>query len=152
MPRSGAEVLAPRGPGLRLPARHRRLRFRLTPLADAMFQLLIFFMLSSNLTPYARVPLQSAAAPAPPPGVGGTTPSAPSRSAVWTLEAGTVIAGGQRFGFDDLPDLASALAAEDAAEVVLLVRPAASVQDLATVLEGLAQAPTASVRVAAGAR
>jgi len=44
-------LLPPRSPA--------RYRFVLTPLADAMFQLLIFFMLSSNLAPYSLLTIRS---------------------------------------------------------------------------------------------
>jgi biopolymer transport protein ExbD len=37
--------------------RPRKYGFALTPLADAMFQLLIFFMLSSSLSPYSLIAL-----------------------------------------------------------------------------------------------
>ena len=40
------------------PHRPRGNRFPMTALADAMFQLLIFFMLASSLTPYSLLPLQ----------------------------------------------------------------------------------------------
>ena len=51
-----------RPPGLNLPRRERRVsRFSMTALADVLFQLLIFFMLSSNLSAYAMLPLRSGA-------------------------------------------------------------------------------------------
>ena len=50
-----------RRPGLILPRRNRRYRFSMTPLADVMFQLLIFFMLSANLAAYSLLPLRSGA-------------------------------------------------------------------------------------------
>ncbi|SEL54695.1 biopolymer transporter ExbD [Roseivivax marinus] len=144
---------------LELPVRRPRYRFALTPLADAMFQLLIFFMLSSNLTPYALLPVQSA--PGAPevtqPGTAGgggeaETPARPQApTALWTLEAGAVRVGGQRFGFDALPALAEALGADGTpADVVVLVRPGATVQDIATVLESLQAAEVGSVQVASG--
>ena len=86
---------------LALPTRKRTYRFALTPFADAMFQLLIFFMLSSSLTPYSLLTLQTgtpdaetstaagndpAAAAAPPPQPAGV----PQDVALWTIEAGTV--------------------------------------------------------------
>ena len=43
-----------------LPERPRRYKFAMTPLADAMFQLLIFFMLSSSLAPYSLITLKTA--------------------------------------------------------------------------------------------
>lgn len=47
-----------------LPKSTRRYAFSLTPLADAMLQLLIFFMLSSSMAAYSLLGLNSAAAPA----------------------------------------------------------------------------------------
>jgi biopolymer transport protein ExbD len=46
-----------------LPELPRRYKFVLTPLADAMFQLLIFFMLTSSLAPYSLITLKTAAKP-----------------------------------------------------------------------------------------
>ena len=47
------------GPGLSLPRRERRYRFSMTPLADVMFQLLVFFMLSANITPYSLIDIRT---------------------------------------------------------------------------------------------
>ncbi len=47
-----------------LPKSERRYTFALTPLADAMFQLLIFFMLSTSLTPYSLLTITRGAGPA----------------------------------------------------------------------------------------
>lgn len=146
---------------LALPQRKPSYRFALTPLADAMFQLLIFFMLSSSLTPYSLLTLKSAPPPAeeaPAPGETAerTPPSAPAAvaprdTALWTVEAGTLIVGGQTFGFDALPDLAAALGSPSApADVILFLRPGARVQDVTTILEALQLARVASVQVTAG--
>ena len=92
-------------PGLVLPRRNRRYRFSMTPLADVMFQLLIFFMLSANIAPYSMLDVRTGALS----GGGGTTPDPDSETqlgrttdirstAVWTLdETGTILASGQRF-------------------------------------------------------
>ena len=141
---------------LNLPQRQRRYRIALTPLADAMFQLLIFFMLSSNLTPYSLLTLQSAAGSSTAAGPNGDStepPQAPfsGNVALWTIEAETVIVGGQRFGFDMLEDLAAALGQDDTpTQVVLVIRPSAQVQDVTTVLARLQTADVVSVRVASG--
>ena len=51
-----------RAPGLNLPVRRRRsVAFSMTALADVLFQLLIFFMLSANLAAYSLLPLRSGA-------------------------------------------------------------------------------------------
>ena len=149
---------------LNLPDRKRNYRFALTPLADAMFQLLIFFMLSSGLTPYSLLTLQNAAgedvatdqntsagnpnSTEPPPQQG-----AEADVALWTIDAETVIVGGQRFPFDALDDLADALGVAGApSDVVLIVRPSAQVQDITTVLARLSAANVTSVQVSTGAQ
>lgn len=127
-----------------------------------MFQLLIFFMLSSSLTPYSLLPVQSAASTAedsaaqPAPGAQDDTappsPAPPGDVALWTVEADSVIVGGQRFGFDALDALADALGTAGApADVILIVRPSAQVQDITTVLARLRAADVASVQVTTGA-
>jgi len=140
---------------LDLPVRRRSYRFALTPLADAMFQLLIFFMLSSSLAPYSLITLKEGAALAEQSGTGiGDTGEAPQPQAqadvaLWTLEADAIFIGGQRFGFDAIDDLAEALGTQDSpASVLLLLRSSARVQDMATVLARLRQADVTSVRVA----
>lgn len=146
---------------LGLPERKRNYRFALTPLADAMFQLLIFFMLSSGLTPYSLLTLQSAPGEqTAEPSTGGTTtnpedlqPVGPQgKVALWTVESEAVIVGGQSFGFDALDDLAAALGVAGApSDVVLIIRPTAQVQDITTVLARLSAAEVTSVQVSTGA-
>ncbi|WP_121632448.1 ExbD/TolR family protein [Tropicibacter alexandrii] len=139
-----------------LPERPRRYRFAMTPLADAMFQLLIFFMLSSSLTPYSMITLQTAEAPPEPGNAGAPAPAAPApdtgETAIWALENGRVLVGGQSFDFDALDGLAAALGASGVPQdVLLLVRDSAQVQDVTTVLERLRAANVGAVRVAQGA-
>lgn len=139
---------------LDLPVRKPNYRFALTPLADAMLQLLIFFMLSSSLTPYSLLTLQSASVSSGAEVAAGAETTADPASvqpdrALWTIEAGGISVGGQSFGFDRLPDLAAALGTEAApAEVVLILRTSAAVQDVTTVLEVLQTANVASVKIA----
>lgn len=147
--------------GIQLPQRSRKYRFALTPLADAMFQLLIFFMLSSGLTPYSMLTLQSAAGEVTDDVPGGAddqstqTPPPPEalEQALWTIDAETVIVGGQKFGFDALDDLAGSLGVAGApAEVLLIIRPTAQVQDITTVLARLTAANVTAVKVSTGAK
>ena len=132
----------------------RKYAFALTPLADAMFQLLIFFMLTSSLTPYSLLTLRSGPgeqtasqedAPEPPP-----PPSAPEDPAArWTIENGAVLASGQRYTFSELPGLAGILAQRETPNVLVISTPRAQVQDIVTVLETLATAQITSVQVVA---
>lgn len=146
---------------LGLPERQRKYKIALTPLADAMFQLLIFFMLSSNLTPYSLLGVQSAAPVASEEGAedgAGSESEAveaqetlPPDVNLWTLEAETIVVGGQRFDFDALEGLASALGASGRpAQVVLIIQPSATVQDITTVLGRLQTADLSSVQVTTG--
>ena len=133
-----------------LPKSERRYTFALTPLADAMFQLLIFFMLSSSLTPYSLLTLKSGAGTQTSEGTETEQPN-PGRpedpAATWTIENGAVIAGGQRFNFDTLPGLAGVLSQRDQPRVLLISTPRAQVQDIVTVLETLAAAQISSVQI-----
>ena len=135
---------------IELPRTNRRYVFALTPLADAMFQLLIFFMLSSSLTPYSLLTLRGG--PGNQTGAQTETPTpAPAVDqqpvSSWTIEEGAVIAGGQRFNFDALPGLASVLSQRDDPRVLLISTPRAQVQDIVTVLETLAAAQITSVQL-----
>lgn len=144
---------------IHLPQRQRQYRFALTPLADAMFQLLIFFMLTSGLTPYSLLTVKTAdgaTGTQAAAGQNGNAPTAPAmpalpgQVALWTLEPGSVVVGGQRFGFDALDDLAGALAgSQPPAQVVLILHPQSQVQDVSTVLAHLQAADIGSVRIAA---
>jgi biopolymer transport protein ExbD len=144
---------------LLLPERKRNYKFALTPLADAMFQLLIFFMLSSSLTPYSLLTLQSApgGATSAATATAGNDPdaapqtAAPADAALWTVEAGGVMVGGQHFGFEALAALAEALVTPGTpVTVVLIVRPTAQVQDVTTVLARLRAAGVGSVQISSG--
>lgn len=140
---------------IELPRRPRKVGFALTPLADAMFQLLIFFMLSSNLTPYSLLGLRAGAvAGAPPTDPGATTPPSqattlsPVETAIWSVSRESIVAGGQRFGFDALPRLAQAMRTAGTARVLLVTRGDAQVQGLVSVLEALAAAGITDVQIA----
>lgn len=136
-----------------LPRSQRRYRISLTPLADAMFQLLIFFMLSSNITPYSLLTLRSgsAAQPGQEPGLSEAAPApVGTDAAIWMIGKGEIVASGVRFGMDSLSELADALAGSGHAQVVLVLRPDAEVQDLSSVLEGLGARGITDIRLANG--
>jgi biopolymer transport protein ExbD len=141
-----------------LPERKRTYRFALTPLADAMFQLLIFFMLSTSLTPYSLITLRNAADgmeeqselsgigddPAAP----QTPPAGQGRVTFWTLGAGQLSVAGQVFDRDQLPDLADAVGSQDApGTVVIIVTEEARVQDVASAMAALRNANVDSVQI-----
>lgn len=149
---------------IELPRSSRRYRFSMTAMADMMFQLLVFFMLSTNVVPYSlldvaagrlggtpsgtpRTPAQPAAAPmAPIPAEDG------SRAAIWTLRAdGAIISGGQEFPPERLPDLADALVARGTPGLLVVLGAGLRVQGVVAVLETLAARGVPGVRVVAGA-
>ncbi|WP_417262055.1 ExbD/TolR family protein [Celeribacter sp.] len=144
-----------------LPVRKRRYRFALTPLADAMFQLLIFFMLSSSLTPYSLLTLQSApsetegealpedtTALTADPDAAPDAPLAGGEVTVWRLLEGHVTVDGQEFATDQLSDLAQALGQQRAqGQLVLAITATARVQDVATALSALEGAEIAGVQI-----
>jgi len=140
-----------------LPVRPRTYRFALTPLADAMFQLLIFFMLTSSLTPYSLLPVQNGTASEPQDAAGNDTAAAPQpptssqTTMTWTLEPGRIVVGGQVFELAQRDLLAEQLAQSGTTEIVLVVSDTALVQDVATVLSWLSTTNVQSVRVAGGA-
>lgn len=141
-----------------LPERPRNYKFVLTPLADAMFQLLIFFMLSSSLTPYSLITLKSGAdnaakedadpgattgsdvdRPAPPPS---------SDTLLWNVENGLVRVAGQDYNMEQLGDLADAIGSQaNPGRVVLIVGSSARVQDVALALEALEGANVGAVQI-----
>lgn len=132
---AGAAMSAILPQGLLAPAHPRpRPAFALTPLADIMFQLLIFFMLSTSLAPYALLPLgqpaaaAAAATPAPP-------PAATVSPAVWHLGQGRVRSGLRWMPLTEVDAALGALRAEGTAEILLFVTPDATTQDLARLLE-----------------
>lgn len=134
--------------------RARRYGFSFTPLADAMFQLLVFFMLTSSLAPYSLMTLT--------PGSSGNIAAAgdaPETSeqntdeetlAVWTVDRGALRAGGQEVKLADIHSLVDPLMETGLDRVVLLTGRSATVQDMAAVLEALTLARVPTVQVVAG--
>jgi biopolymer transport protein ExbD len=110
--------------------------FALTPLADVMFQLLLFFMLTSSLAPYALLPMGG------PESEGSAnrsqaqvvTDAAPAQ-AIWHLGHKEIRSGQVRIALDLLPQALEELRADDIRDLVVLVTQSAQVSDLAYLLE-----------------
>lgn len=135
-------------------ARGRR-GFSLTPLADIMFQLLIFFMLSSSLAPYALLPMT------PPASASAGAREAPDRPApsagaamatqvVWHLERGALRAGAARIPLAALPEALETLRADGIDDIVVFVGAAARAQDIADLLEPVRRAGFARLQLIGG--
>ena len=143
-----------------LPRSSRHYRFSMIPMADVMFQLLIFFMLSANMAPYSLLTVRSGATLAPdvaapvgsePAGNRDIHRSDPLATAVWSVRADSIVANGQRFPLDRIPDLARALQQQGTPELLLIAQSGATVQNLVTILETLTGLGITSVRLADGA-
>lgn len=113
-----------------------------------MFQLLIFFMLSSSLAPYALIPLGAPTAPdtravdrAESTGGGADT------SIIWHVGAGEVRSGQNALPLNVLPQAVDALKAEGLKEILLFTTPLATTQDVATVMEIIQVNNVARVRL-----
>jgi len=132
-------------------ARARR-GFSLMPLADVMFQLLIFFMLSSSLAPYA---LLSLTAPATTPAEARDVPRpaparpdpAPDAQVIWHLERGAVRAGSSRIRLAVLPAALAELRDDGIDDIVVFVSDAARAQDIAGLLEPVGRAGFARLQL-----
>ena len=140
---------------IQLPQRRRRYGFSMTAMADMLFQLLIFFMLSASLTPFAmldvRTGLLGGAGPgAPEAGDGAANATDIRATAVWTLTPEGLTASGQRFGLDSVATLAQALTAQGTPNVLGVLRPDVPVQNVITVLEALSARGIGSVQIADG--
>lgn len=138
---------------LLLPARARPRSFALTPLADVMFQLLLFFMLTSALAPYALLPLglpagslsdrqgQTAAALPDTPGAQADA------QAIWHLGADEVRSGAVRIALDQLPGALVELQSDGIVDLIVFVTRPARTSDLVTLVEAVQQAGIARLQL-----
>lgn len=140
---------------IELPERQRRYGFSLVAFADAMFQLLIFFMLASNLSTFSLLTISRGGGPGAVPGgaAQAATPpgNGPGQTAIWTLSRDGVTAGGQRFDMAQIARLAEGARAAGTGQVLLVTRKGAEVQGVVRVLEALARNGITSVQLAAPA-
>ena len=125
----------------------KKMVFALTPLADAMFQLLIFFMLSSSLAPYSLMTLtpglSSVAAAAAP------STDTPSKPSIWNLSNGTIRVGVVELPISQTDAFIKDMQAKGSDQVVIFSDGSASVQDVATVLNRLTLSGVGSVELIA---
>lgn len=123
--------------------RRRRVFFALVPLIDVMFLLLIFFMLTSQVSPYSLMPVSEVAQAA------SDGSAASSSSSVGPLairvSRGAVRIGGEDVALADLPTAARRFVEQDVTAFVVVPSAAATVQDVVTVLEALQGASAKSV-------
>ncbi len=126
--------------------------FSLVPLADVVFQLLIFFMLTAGLSAYAQLPL-GAAAEMPALRSAGTASggTASGGSAAWHVSAGHIRAGNAQITIAELPEAMALLRGLRIAEIVLFATETATVDDMTAVLEVLQGAGIGGVRLMARA-
>lgn len=143
--------------GLDLPRRNLRAGFSMTAMADVLFQLLIFFMLSANLSSYGLLDIRSGAlaggdgdgdGATEAPQAGRVTPA--GTTAVWTLAPDRITAGGQRFALTQLDRLAEALVTQGTTDVLLVLRQDVPVGRVVAVLEALQARGIVSVQIADG--
>jgi biopolymer transport protein ExbD len=125
-----------------------------------MFQLLIFFMLTSSLAPYSLITLKTAPKEVTEEdttaNAGGNDPTQPAPTnppsdvTLWTVKNGTVTSAGIDYNIDQLSALAEALGEGSPGNVVLLVTGEARVQDVASALEALEGANVGAVQISRG--
>lgn len=128
-----------------VPVKKRSYKVALTPLADAMFQLLTFFMLTTSLTPYSILTIGSNpenqaadAVDALGTGAGNDGTALPPDVIIWELEDGIVRSGGTEFDRTQLHDLSEALSTQaGTVHVQLVIGPTARIQDVATAMAAL---------------
>ena len=132
------------------PVQRRKRAFALTPLADVMFQLLLFFMLTSVLAPYALRPLgapldsTSGAEPAT------TAPAAAANTTIWHLARDAVRAGDTRIALDEVPVALVRMRADGLGSLVGFVTATARAEDLARLIEAVRSSRIAQLQLIGG--
>lgn len=155
-PPSGAIMGQSKGQVPIFRSRRKTRGFALTPLADIMFQLLLFFMLTSALAPYALLPLgapagssdQSEAQAAQ--SLAQTPGTLAEAQAVWHLGRDEIRSGQVRIALDLLPQALDGLQADGIRDLVVLVTGAAQAADLARLLEAVQQADITRLQLVGG--
>lgn len=129
----------------------RRVFFAMMPLIDVMFLLLIFFMLSSQISPYALMPLGGVAAASPDT---TATPSEGQQAAplVVRLSHGQARIGGRNVALADLQGAAKAFVDQGISDFIVMPGAGADVQDVVTTLEALKAVAAREVTLVSSAR
>lgn len=135
----------PAQPIIQRHVRRRRASFVLTSLIDVIFLLVIFFMVSSQITPFSIIALdpvaQDAAAPLP------ATPPSTSAAVSLRVMAGSVRIAGKLVAMDGLEAALAALKESGVKALIVVPTDSATVQDLVSVLEGIKAAGIESATV-----
>ena len=130
-------------------AKPRRASFVLTPLIDVIFLLLIFFMLSSQISPYSLLPIGGVARDAG----SGATASGVASDLSLRVAAGSVRIGAETIALGDLGPVLERLVRQGAGGFLVIATRSARVQDVVSVLEALQDASAERVTlVNAGGR
>ena len=126
------------------PARRQRPSFVLTSLIDIIFLLVIFFMVTSQITPFSLLPLTPMAGEA-----NETTASqAPATAPISVrILAGRVTIGGRSVAMAEIGKAMSDLKSRGVSAVLLTPSASATVQDVVTVLEAAKDAAIENVTV-----
>ena len=114
----------------------------LTPLIDVVFLLLVFFMLASTFMKYASVPISAA-------GHGSVSVPTDPRSValIYIAPHGRLTVNGRALTSAELPAHLARLEAGGVTDVVIALRPNATVADLASNVAVIRRLPFKSIRV-----
>ena len=127
-----------------LPARpRRRFAFMLTPLVDVMFLLLIFFMLSSQTSPYALLKVSAEA------GSGAAGGAVPKLEFVVSVGNGFARLNGRRVALEGLASAVDDAMAQGFKLALVTTGPTATAQDLVSVLDVFKRQGFAGIRLIA---
>lgn len=126
-----------------------RPRFMLTPLVDVMFLLLIFFMLSSQTSPYSLldVAAQGQAAATTPTASPATTPAKGAGEMIVSIARGYVRFNGARVELAELGAAIDRFKSAGYRRAVVTTAQSATVQDVVSVLEALEKSDLAEMRL-----
>jgi biopolymer transport protein ExbD len=114
----------------------------LTSLIDVIFLLVIFFMVTSQITPFSLIPLGATAS-----GGGAPAPADAVAPVALRIQAGRVSIGGKPVELAALPSELAALRDSGVSALVLSSSASATVQDLVSVLEMCRKAAFETVTV-----
>ena len=135
-------LLGPRPP-------RRRIVFMLIPLVDVMFLLLIFFMLSSQTSPYSLLEIMAQGTPGaePAPQVQPVAPAQGAAELLVSIARGFARFNGTRVEMADLRTAIETYKAAGFVTAVVTTNQAATVQDVVSVLEALERGAFAEMRL-----
>lgn len=126
------------------PPRRQRPTFVLTSLIDVIFLLVIFFMVTSQITPFSLIPLGPVAGATDAPATGSAEAAPPIAV---TVQPGAARIGGKSIPLAEIGAKLADLKAAGADALVLIPTRAATVQDVVSVLEAVRANAFGSVTV-----